>query len=269
MTPSKPKPNLSKDVTDAIDQAVNKLIVGEVITDSMITSLKQDLVSVFSDLLDTAIDRFSGILDDKLKSYDRHLDEIDQSNRSMNLCFHGIPEGDGKQDEEKVGSIVKEKMNIEFGPEMIMQTRRIGKPTGSAGHSRNLDKSSLSATSADGVDIGNINSGSNELQGKGNQTSKGFHYRPVVVTFKNFKVKGEIWRSKKMLKSMKVLVTEDLTVPRRDLYKAVVNQFTYRNVWTTNGRVKFLYHQKVYTVSTADEYEDLLQKLGLLTTGNE
>ena len=61
--------------------------------------------------------------------------------------------------------------------------------------------------------------------------------RQIIVRFRDEKKKMEVYRSKKALKGAKLLLTENLTKWRQELFNTAKNILGIKNTWTNEGRI--------------------------------
>lgn len=61
--------------------------------------------------------------------------------------------------------------------------------------------------------------------------------RPVIVKFISYRVRQKVFQEKKKLKDSGITIREDLTKPRLSLLKEAVEKYSYKNVWTMDGRI--------------------------------
>lgn len=168
------------------------------------------------------------------KHFARELDNDRQNHRSLNLCIRGLKESTEKLNphereielESTVVGILNDKVKpaIPIDASNVVRVRRVGKFDVPAG-------------------------------------SKTPKPRPVIVTFVKHSTKMDIYRNKKNCKGSDVMITEDLTPTRRAVMLAAMDRLTARNVWTSNGIVKFKFKEKSYSVTTMKEFEDLADSL--------
>ena len=78
--------------------------------------------------------------------------------------------------------------------------------------------------------------------------------RPVIVKFVSYKVRKLVYANKKKLAGSGVTIREDLTSARLDLYKQVVQKFSFKNVWSADGRILFRADNEVRSVATVKEF---------------
>ena len=63
--------------------------------------------------------------------------------------------------------------------------------------------------------------------------------RPVIVKFTRYNVRSNVYRNKKRLKGKKLSITESLTKLRLEKLKEAKDEFGFKNVWSTDGRILF------------------------------
>ena len=114
---------------------------------------------------------------------------VDQEARSRrnNLIFHGIPETEEENCEDKLIQFVKEKLKVEISPTAVQRAHRLGKP-----RSRN--------------NIGNL----------------AFTPRPMIVLFSDFKQK-EMIRKQRFELQRPFGISEDLPIEIRRARKSLEN----------------------------------------------
>ena len=61
--------------------------------------------------------------------------------------------------------------------------------------------------------------------------------RPVIVKFKGYDSRDKIFKAKRQLKGTGVMVTENLTKKRYELFKKCIHKLGKGNVWTYDGRI--------------------------------
>ena len=61
--------------------------------------------------------------------------------------------------------------------------------------------------------------------------------RPIIARFITYRKRKSVFDAKKKLKGKRVVVTENLTSSRYDLYKKCKDAFDQKNVWTLDGRI--------------------------------
>lgn len=71
-----------------------------------------------------------------------------------------------------------------------------------------------------------------------------------VVTFRDNKLKMDIYNKKKMLKGTKIVIKEDLTVDRLKIVKEASEKHGFKNVWTVNGNIFVKSNNKVEKINS-------------------
>nr|CAI5829809.1 unnamed protein product [Callosobruchus analis] len=61
--------------------------------------------------------------------------------------------------------------------------------------------------------------------------------RHILVSFKDNCIKMAAYNKKKMLKGSKIIIKEDLTIPRLKVVKNASEKYGFKNVWTVNGHI--------------------------------
>nr|CAI5817300.1 unnamed protein product [Callosobruchus analis] len=61
--------------------------------------------------------------------------------------------------------------------------------------------------------------------------------RHILASFKDNCIKMAAYNKKKMLKGSKVIIKEDLTIPRLKVVKNASEKYGFKNVWTVNGHI--------------------------------
>ena len=57
------------------------------------------------------------------------------------------------------------------------------------------------------------------------------------MKFTNYRARSQVFYNKKQLKGKRLLITENLTKKRYELFKSAAEKLGVRNVWTSDGRV--------------------------------
>ena len=63
--------------------------------------------------------------------------------------------------------------------------------------------------------------------------------RPVIVKFTRYSDRNKIFRNKKGLRGKKMSITKSLTGLRMSKLKEARDEFGFRNVWSTDGRILY------------------------------
>lgn len=79
--------------------------------------------------------------------------------------------------------------------------------------------------------------------------------RPLFVKFMSHATKTEIIKKRKLLKGSKIIVVEDLTKKRYELFKATVQKCGKTRTWTSNGKVMVKMENEIFTVNSMDDLD--------------
>lgn len=61
--------------------------------------------------------------------------------------------------------------------------------------------------------------------------------RPIILNFTDIKERQLIYKSKKQLKGTGIVIKEELTSYRLNIYQKACTKYGYKNVWTWNGNI--------------------------------
>ena len=146
-------------------------------------------------------------LNDRLTFLETTVHDHEQRNRTFCLLLHGIEE----DSEENTDTVVVDTIRTELGIENIalanlQRSHRLGPP-----RARNNTRAT--------------------------RTNNPPKPRPIIIRFRDFSVRQEIFRNKRKLKGKGISISESLTKKRYALYKLALSKFGRGNVWTTEGRI--------------------------------
>lgn len=227
--PEPTKPDIRPEILAAVTEAMNKsLTSGTVITPQILQQTIEQVTDAITTLVDTIVDKVVIKTTQEIDEVKVQLDNVDQAHRSTNLVFHGISENKNENPANCIVETVKTKLGIEIPMNDIVQVRRLGI------HPDKADKKREDSF-ADAVDI--LTSTPNNKSTSGKPITRS---RPIVVSFARYDTKYEIYSLKKALRGSNILITEDLTPARRNLYERAKAAFGKTSVWTTNGIIKIL-----------------------------
>ena len=77
----------------------------------------------------------------------------------------------------------------------------------------------------------------------------------VIVRFCQNWLKQEIFKNKKKLKGSKIVIKEDLTLRRVEVYKQACAKFGPSNVWSSGGMVVCKANERIYKFSSLGDLE--------------
>ena len=143
------------------------------------------------------------------------VDLSEQRGRNINLLLHGVPEEQGEKTTEKSASIISKEVMIPLSSDDIARSHRLGPPS--------------------------------------SHITRNTKPRPIIIRFKDEVKKLDIYKNKKNLKGKGLLLTENLTKIRYNIYKKAITKFGHRNVWTSEGRILTSINGKNTEISTEND----------------
>ena len=158
-----------------------------------------------------------------LENIRRQCEGQEQYSRRNCLRLFGILEKDGENTQDLVIKMFKEKLEVDVNAVEIDRVHRLGPANG----------------------------GRTVTRGAARQDKVGG--RPVLVKFISYQTRKLVFGKKKLLKGSGMTLREDLTTTRLDLYKKVVDKYSYKNVWTNDGKIFFKKDDKIRCVSNEAE----------------
>lgn len=135
------------------------------------------------------------------------LEELEQYGRRNCLVFHGITEKKGESTTDEILKVIYDQLLIPEGkvsPRDIGRSHRLGKP---------------------------LNKNERTTRSMKERT------RPIIVRFKGYDSRSEVFAAKRKLKGSNIMVTENLTAKRYNLLKKCLTKLGKGNVWTYDGRI--------------------------------
>lgn len=84
--------------------------------------------------------------------------------------------------------------------------------------------------------------------------------RTIFVRLHDIKIRNQIYKSKKGLKGLRVLIREDLTVSRLELYKKAIEEFQYKNTWTSQGVIFITHDGKISQFEEEATLNEFIEK---------
>lgn len=133
-------------------------------------------------------------------------DDLEQYHRRANLRFYGIEETAKESTDDIVVGLCREKLGVELPKSAVSRSHRVGRQPGPAADGRRL-------------------------------------HRPIIVRFVSYRDRQQVFNAKKRLKGSGVVIREDLTVRRAEVYREAVTRYGPRNTWTQDGRVLWVDQQ--------------------------
>ena len=154
------------------------------------------------------------------------LDAAEQYSRCHCLVFHGIPEEKGEKTSDKMMGIIHNILKIDSVSQGdIDRSHRMGK------FNKPLTR--------------------RQTRSSGNQAA-----RPIIVKFKGYDSRNDVFKVKRNLKGSNILITENLTKKRYVLLKKCFDSLGKGNVWTYDGRITIKLHDNSYFIINSES--DLL-----------
>ena len=169
------------------------------------------------------------VLEDKIDDLQHNIerlelivDDHEQRNRNFCLLLHGVAENEKEDTNKLVIDSIQEHLDITIELENIQRSHRLGPPRKATRVTRNSAANNTSPKT-----------------------------RPIIVRFRDFAVRQEIYKNKKKLKGKKISITENLTKKRYQLYQLSMRHFGKNNTWTTEGRITTKVNNNFVIISTA------------------
>ena len=153
---------------------------------------------------------------DKLKT---RVDDQEQRSRNECLLVHGMDESDEEDTDEVVLNIIKDNLNIEIDSTDIVRSHRLGPKKRSQINTR--------ATPS--------------------------RPRPIIIRFLSFKKRQVVYKAKSLLKGKNIIITENLTQHRYQLYLAAKRKYGLKNCWSNEGRVFAKSNNRIITISNMSD----------------
>ena len=154
------------------------------------------------------------------------LDEAEQYSRRNCLIFHGVPE----ERKESTTDVVLEIIHNKLGISNVMVDKK------------DIDRSHR---------LGKIKSDQ-----RATRNSKPRN-RPIIVKFKGYDCRSEVFSNKRNLKGSSVMITENLTGKRYELLKKCLIKLGKGNVWTYDGRITTKKGESYIVINNEDELNNL------------
>ena len=125
------------------------------------------------------------------------IDDLEQYSRRNCLIVHGIEEKQNENTDDIIVDLIQNKLKTDVKKEEIARTHRLGKR---------------------------------------NQRGEG-KPRPIITRFISYRQRKKVFDSKKQLKGLKLLVTENLTKKRYSLLQKCFDRYGKKCVWSLDGRI--------------------------------
>jgi hypothetical protein len=153
------------------------------------------------DSLRSEVSSLRNQLQKKDEEIHERVDNLEQYQRRNNLRIFGIPETQGEDTDLLVVDLFKNKLKLDIDVSHIERSHRVGRER----------------TVPEG----------------GPQTRP----RAIIVKMSSYRYRRLVYESKRRLKGTGVVVREDLTRRRTEMYNRAVDKHGFQRVWTTDGRI--------------------------------
>jgi hypothetical protein len=207
----------SPSVISAVERAVIERILrddvlAERIISGLIDKVSARVVEGLAASLDFATKQIAElkseivVLKEQLRERDvvtaNRIDDLEQYQRRNNLRIFGIPESSGEDTDKIVMDLCKEKLKLEITSDRIERSHRVGAgPTPAGSDTRP---------------------------------------RAILVRFTSYRDRRAVFVEKRQLKGTGIVVREDLTRKRMELFRSATQKFGHRSVWTVDGRIHWV-----------------------------
>ena len=146
------------------------------------------------------------------------VDDQEQRSRNMCLLIHGVEEKDGEKTDELVLNVINKLVNINITEIQRSHRLRPKKPQ------RNLRSSKML-------------------------------YRPIIVSFSNYRTRQKVFSEKRKLKGKTTSISENLTKKRYVLYQSAINKFGKGKVWSSEGRITTKVNDRYMIINSVKDLE--------------
>ncbi|XP_072028002.1 uncharacterized protein [Amphiura filiformis] len=220
-------PEIFNPLVDAVSKALTKKI-----TEMLKPEIKQSVYeSVSMDIEDTKKEmatlrqELNQVRKEKTQLENR-VEEAEQYSRRNCLLLHGVPEKPKEDTTAVAVEIIRDKLDLDFEYYDFDRTHRLGKPN-------KTDQN----------------------------TSAKPRPRPIIMKFISYADRAQVYQTKRELKHSGMLITENLTATRMNLYRVaqqMVKDERISSTWTQDGRITVLTHMnRKVTVNSLAELDKL------------
>ena len=151
------------------------------------------------------------------------LDDQEQRNRNQCLMIHGIAESEREKTDELVMKVFNEDLRLAVPLEHIQRSHRVGPKE--RGNDRRTTRSTPPRP------------------------------RPIIIRFRDFRTRSNVFFNKRHLKGTGISVTENLTKFRMDLLRLANAKYGNGNVWTIEGRITTKINNKYVVIKSPEDLE--------------
>lgn len=216
-----PETRTNKDDIKKIVEKVSKaLIENENFIKAMVNQIVQEVSAVYEDKFAEMKKEFIMLQDDNVK-LNKKIDFLEQNSKMNKLRILGVPEDENLKENcpDKLINIFNNTLKLNLTVNDIYSSYRIRTKLNKFTADKNVDKKP----------------------------------RPIIVEFYQRNVKNLVFRHKRHLKSTGIIIHEDLTPTRYNLWKKSISAFGLKNVWTVDGTIYASLDNKNIIVRTSED----------------
>jgi hypothetical protein len=209
---------VSPSIIAAIERSVASALHNNQLIDRIVSGLVDEVSARVIDSLTAALDAANNKIQDlsseveslKLQLADRNLelsgriDDLEQHQRRNNLRFYGVPELPDEDTSAVVVDILQKKMGMVIDAELIDTSHRVG--------------------------------GKREAERSGAEPRP----RPILVRFTHHYHRRRSFSGKRQLKGTGIVIREDLTRQRMEVYLKAKERYGLNKVWTLDGVIHWI-----------------------------
>lgn len=151
--------------------------------------------------LSEEVARLKGEMKTMEEVHSDRADDLEQYTRRPNLRVYGIPEADGEDTDQQILRLCHDRLGVDLGLAAISRSHRVGKK--------------ITEPAPDGRP----------------------RQRGIIVRFVSYRDRQLVYEAKKKLKGTGVVVKEDLTSRRLEVYRRAVEVHGQRSCWSSDGRI--------------------------------
>lgn len=216
-----PETRTNDDIKKIVEKVSKALIKNENFVKCMVNQIVQEVSASYEEKF-TEVKKEVIVLQDENEKLNKKIDFLEQNTKMNKLRILGVPEDENLRENctDKLMNIFNNRLKLNLTANDIYKLYRI-------------------RTNANKSDSGN---NVNKKPG------------PIIVEFYQRNVKNLVFKNKKNLKSSGIIIHEDLTRIRYNLWKKTATAFGIKNVWTVDGMIyASLDNKKTIIVRKSDD----------------
>ena len=236
----------------SIEEAVEKIIATERLTEAVQKAVKEAASKEFANLMDKLntqeskimdlettqqtqkheIKKLKGVVDgyqSRIQRLEKETNDLEQYSKRNCLLFFGVPETKGEDTTEEVCKIAREKLHIDLNPSTIDRSHRLQRR-----NQGNDADNSPGATPASGRM--QTRSGRRDDQ-SGQSNSASTAPRPLLVKFVSYQNRQRVIKNRKLLKGTRMSIQEHLTRKNQELLAKTRANTEVKDAWTSDGKI--------------------------------